>query len=67
MNHSPETEDLARDVMSFQAKVDAMGEQLKLLNKLIGPPPDKPDIFQVNHKPHKPAINREEENATTEE
>lgn len=44
-----------------------MGEQLKLLNKLIGPPPDKPDIFQVNHKPHKPAINREEENATTEE
>ena len=63
MNHSPETEDLARDVMSFQANVDAMGEQLKLLEQLIGPPPEKPDIFQVNHKP---TINREEENATTE-
>jgi len=66
MNHSPETEDLARDVMSFQAKVDAIGEQIEMLAKIFGPPESgqKPDIFSVNHKP---TINREEENATTED
>ncbi len=62
MNHSPETEDLARDAMSFQAKVDAMGEQLKLLEKIIGPSPENPDIYSVNNKP----IIKEEDNATTE-
>jgi hypothetical protein len=64
MNNSPETEDLARDVMSFQAKVDAMGEQIEMLAKIFGPPPEKPDIFSVNYKP---TNNREEENATTED
>lgn len=61
---SGEIEDLARDAMRFQAKVDAIGEQIEMLAKIFGPPEsEKPDIFQVNHKP---TINREEENATTE-
>lgn len=66
MNHSPETQDFARDAMRIQSRVDAIGEQIEMLAKIFGPPESeqKPDIFSVNHKP---TINKEEENATTED
>jgi hypothetical protein len=56
---APEMEDLARDAMRFQAKVDAIGKQIEMLAKIFGPPDSeqKPDIFSVNHKPTKEVNN----------